>query len=623
VTRRMLVIAMALVAGAMDRAGAEEERPRVLDPLLVTATMSETPASQLGASVTVIGEDEIRTYNYDRVEDALRYVPGVDIQRSGSLGKTTSLRIRGASTSQVQVLVDGMRVKSPTLGQADLSELTLDAIERIEIVRGPQAALYGADAIGGVVNIITKKGAGPIHGAAWAEGGSYGTFREQLNVQGAYGGFNFNLSGTRWDTDGQFPNDAGDQTSFGGRVGYDFPWKGELYVTGRYSKLNLQLPIFSAPPTVFDPNARNQIESWLWNIVYRQPIFPWWEVKARYGQWFNNSGFQNMPPPGFFTTISQIDTRRLEAELLNTFRIGNWDTLTIGAEYRSELGRNTTLGSFPTKFSKELNTVSVFGHNEIRLFDRVFLGGGVRYEDNDTFGTAVAPQASIAIVIKETGTKLRGTWGKGFRAPTINDLFFPGFGNKDLKPEHSESYDVGFDQSFWQKRIRAGFTWFHNQFENLIQFAPDAFGFFLPFNVGRAITEGVEAYLEADPLDWLGFFINYTYTASRDIETHLDLRRIPRHRWSTGITVTPWERLTLFAQANVVSSQFESSFAGRNPGYHRIDTGGTLRLLGQPTGSRLELTLRIENVTKEHYEEVMGFPALGLNAMVGLRAFYR
>jgi vitamin B12 transporter len=623
VTRRMLVIAMVLVAGAVGVVRAADEPPKVLDPLLVTATMTETPASRLGSSVTVITEDEIRTYNYDRVEDALRYIPGVDIQRSGSLGKTTSLRIRGSSTSQVQVLVDGMRVKSPTLGEADLSDLTLDAIDRIEIVRGPQAALHGADAIGGVVNIITKKGQGPIHGSAWVEGGSYGTFREQLNVQGAYGGFNFNLSGTRWDTDGQFPNDAGDQTSFGGRVGYDFPWKGELFVTGRYSKLNLQLPIFFTVPTVFDPNARSQSESYLFNIVYKQPIFPWWEVQARYGQWYNNSGFQNFPPPGTFTTISQIDTRRLEAELLNTFRLGNWDTLTIGAEYRSEFGHNTSLGSFPTRFSRELNTVSVFGHNELRLFDRVFLGGGVRYEDNDTFGTAVTPQASIAIVIKETGTKLRGTWGKGFRAPTINDLFFPGFGNKDLKPEHSESYDLGFDQSFWQKRIRAGFTFFHNQFENLIQIIPDAFGNFLPFNVGRAKTEGVEAYLEADPLDWLGFYINYTYTSTRDIDTHLDLRRVPRHRWSTGVTFTPWERLTLFAQANVVSSQFESSFAGRNPGYHRIDTGGTLRLLGRPGGSRLELTLRIENVTKEEYEEVLGFPALGLNAMVGLRAFYR
>ena len=118
--------------------------------------------AQLGASVTVIGEDELKTYNYSEFQEVMRQVPGVDIQRFGGLGRNSSIRIRGANPNQVQVLVDGMRVKSPTLGSAELSEISLDAIERIEVVRGPQSTLYGADAIGGVVNVITKKGAGPV-----------------------------------------------------------------------------------------------------------------------------------------------------------------------------------------------------------------------------------------------------------------------------------------------------------------------------------------------------------------------------------------------------------------------------------------------------------------------------
>jgi vitamin B12 transporter len=602
-----------------------QQPPEELEPVVVTATKTETPAGRLGAAVTVVTEEEIRTYNYDQLEDALRQVPGVDVQRSGSAGRATSISIRGSGSQRVQVLVDGMRVKSPTLGTDDLAELTLDAIDRIEVVRGPQSTLYGADAIGGVVNIITKKGQGPPRGSVWVEGGSYETFREQANVQGSHGGFNYNLSGMRFDTEGQFENDDADQTSFGGRIGYDFPWKGELALTGRYSKLHTDLPVFSTPPTVFDPDSQSQLETYLFTLTYTQPIVAWWHTSARYGQWANNSGFQNEPPPGTEVTDSQINTRRLEAELLNTFLLGRWDTLTIGLERRSEVGRSRNLGTFPTRFRSEINTSSVFAQNELRLFDRVFLGGGVRYEDNDEFGDEVTPRASIAVVIKETGTRVRGAWGKGFRAPTINDLFFPGFSNPDLRPERSESWEVGVDQALASRRVRFGATYFHNQFDDLIQIAFDPVTLlFLPENVGRATTQGVEVYLEVDPLDWLTAYVNYTLTASEDIATGRELRRVPRHRFNTGVSVRPIERLALFAQATVASSQLESDFAGRNPGYHRIDVGGSFRLL-QRAGilERLELTGRVENLTDETYDEVLGFRALGLNAMVGLRAYFR
>ena len=590
-----------------------------VDPVVVTATKVETPQSELGATVSIITEDDVRTYHYTRVEDALRNVPGVEIQRSGSLGKTTSIKIRGAGSQQVTVLVDGMRVSSPTLGSTELSELTLDGIDRIEVVRGPQSTLYGADSIGGVVNIITKKGQGPVQGSVWVEGGSYGTIREQANVQGSYGGFNFNLSGSRYDTRGQRDNDDSDLTSFNGRIGYDFPWKGELSLTGRYSKLNLDLPVFSAPPTVFDPNSQSQSETYFYNLVYKQSVTAWWDASVRYAQWWNNAGFQNLPPPGSFTTISQVDTRRQEVEVISSFRIGSWNTLTAGYENRAEQGRSRG------DFSKALETQSGFVEDQVRLFDRVFLTGGVRYDANDVFGSELTPRVSAAVVIKETGTTLRAAWGKGFRAPTINDLFFPGFGNVDLQPEHSESYEAGFDEKLWANRLRFGSTFFHNRFSNLIQIVFDPATFFAaPFNVGRAVTEGVETYLEVEPLDWLLLWANHTYTRTEDLQTGLPLRRFAPNRWNAGVTLTPIERLTLFVQAHVVSKQFESTTAGRNPGYYRLDVGGTYRLLGRVGKmDRLELTSRIDNVTDNRHDEVLGFRALGFNALVGLRAFFR
>ena len=182
--------------------------------------------------------------------------------------------------------------------------------------------------------------------------------------------------------------------------------------------------------------------------------------------------------------------------------------------------------------------------------------------------------------------------------------------------------------------MRLSATYFHNTFEDLItvvQVPPTPAGVAAGFpscaqsgNVGRARTQGVEFTSEVEPLDWLLFFLNYTYTDTEDLETGLELRRFARHRWSTGVVVNPIERLSLFAQAYVVSSQLESSFAGRNPGYHRIDLGGTLRLAGRVGAmERLELTARVENVTDRTYSEVFGFRALGFNALVGLRAYFQ
>jgi vitamin B12 transporter len=603
-----------------------KEEPRRIDPIVVTATMSPTPLEKLGSAVTVITGEEITNLNFDRIEDVFRQVPGVQVQSSGSPGKATSLSIRGGGPQRALVLVDGMRTNSPTLGSTDIAEFTIDAIDRIEIVRGPQSTLYGADAITGVVNIITKKGQGPPSASAWVEGGNYKTFREQVNVQGAYGGFNWNVTGSQFNTAGNLPHDDSGQSAISGRVGYDFPWGGELALTGRYSSLDLQLPIHSTSPTVLDPNATNWLETGLYKLAYTQKIFDWWTITGSAGQWFNTSIFKDSPPPEFSdTTRSTINTSRLQADLLSTFAIPKWNTLTLGWEYRSESGTGSTQGTFPGLFSQTLNTLAFFGQDELTLFDRVVLGGGLRWEDNNVFGTSLTGRASAALLVNEIGSKLRFAWGQGFRAPTINDLFFPGFSNPTLQPERSTSWEVGFDQRLWKERIRFGATYFNQQFTDLIQFVFDPTTFlFRPENVGRARIQGVEAYASFDPLPWLNFYANYTFLDAKDLDSNKEVPRVPRNSGNAGVTVTPWNRLSLFMQANIISSQLESEFAGRNPGYYRIDIGGTYLLVGQfGRLDRLEATVRIQNVTNQKYDEVLGFPALGINALVGLRAYLK
>jgi vitamin B12 transporter len=614
--RSLMIVLSLLLAGE-----AVAQTTRTLDPIVSTATKLDTPESRLGASVTVITGDEIEEKNYATVEEALRHVPGVDIQRSGGLGKTVGIRIRGSGTQQIQVMVDGLRVKSPTLGLAELSDLSVDAIERIEIIRGPQSTLHGADAIGGVVNIITKKGQGPPRGVVQAEAGTFETYREAASVSGSWKAFSYTLSGSHYDTRGYLKNDDATQSALAGRFDYDFPWKGTLSLKGRYMKNEVDLPIDSTiPVTVFDPNSQQQSETWLYSITYDQEVTTWWRTQVRYGQWFNRAGFQDPPPPGSFLTLSQINTERREAEWLNHFAVTTWNTLTLGMEHRDENGLNKRT------FREEINTESVFLQDELRLFGRVFLGGGVRYEENDTFGESLTGRASFAVLFPETGTKVRGAWGEGFRAPTINDLFFPGFGNPQLQPESSVGWEVGVDQRLFKDRLRLGATYFRTDFEDLIEIIqiPGTF-IFQPVNVGLARTEGVEVYVEGDPVDWLTLYATYTYVRAEDRVTFDPLRRVPNNKWATGAAFS-WDKLRLFAEAVVTAEQFETPTGARsyNPGYHRVDVGGSYQIWGRAgIMERAELIARFNNITDETYTEVFGFPAPRFHCLVGLRVAFQ
>jgi vitamin B12 transporter len=260
---------------------------------------------------------------------------------------------------------------------------------------------------------------------------------------------------------------------------------------------------------------------------------------------------------------------------------------------------------------------------QLRFLERLFITGGFRIEDDSVFGQATTGQGSVAFVIKETGTRLRGSAGTGFRAPTFNDLFFPDFGNPDLLPERSQTWDAGFDQSLWQNRVRLKFTWFATHFTDAITCCvvlPTA-PFGGPVNAGKARSKGVESSAEVDILPSLVASFTYTYTDTDNLQTNRPLARIPRHSGSAGLTWEPIPRLSLFTQVYVVGSQFDSYGDVYNSGHTRVDAGGTYRLLNQLGWlQRLELVARAQNILNEQYAEVRGFPALGANFLIGLRA---
>jgi vitamin B12 transporter len=618
-----------LVLALMAPLTAHAQEPKRVDPVVVTATPVETPAEQLGASVSVVNGEDFQTYHYPTVDEALRSVPGVEIRRSGAYGKTTSVTIRGANANQVQVLVDGLRVKSPTLGQVDLSDISPDLIERIEVIRGAQSTLYGADAIGGVINIITRKGkGGPFQATVQQEVGNYDTLVSRATVYGAWKILNYALSASHFESNGQFQNDETDANAISARIGATLPGNSTLDFIFRYNKNDIGVPVkgvFPGPQPInpiINRNARSQSETTIFSLEGKTRPVEWWETRGRLARYENSAGFQDPVDPGVdfdFPTFSQVNVERREAEWVNSFFIGKWSTSSVGLEHRREIGESHNT------FRAVSETQSVFFEQQLRFFERLFLTGGFRVEDNSVFGTTTTERGSLAFLIKETGTRLRGSAGTGFRAPTFNDLFFPGFGNPDLQPEKSLSYDFGVDQKLWNNRVRLGLTYFQNNFRNLIACCtplPTA-PFGGPFNVGRARSAGIEFTGEVDVLPNLIASLNYTYTDSENLATDRLLPREPRHRWNIGLTWEPISKLSLFTQVHVVSEQFEQFGEVYNSGYTRVDIGGTWRIL-ERTGwlQKLELTARIQNLLNEGYAEVRGFPALGINALVGLRASF-
>jgi vitamin B12 transporter len=631
---RTVVVAVLVVALAPP---ARAQETKTLEPVVVTGTRIETPAEQVGASVTIIEGEEFDTRHYLTVDDALRQVPGVEIRRSGSFGKTTSISIRGANPNQVQVLVDGVRVKSPTLGSIDLADVAPDMIERIEVIRGPQSTIYGADAIGGVVHIITRRGSGPPTAYASQEVGNRDTLRTRAGLSGAWREFDYALGFYHLESNGQFINDGMNEDAASARFGVTLPWgKTRLGAAVRYNKTDTGLPIEfvgNPPPIVptIDPNTRQESESYTATLDVRTRPVSWWEGELRLSRFENNQAFIDPAdpfpcPPATFGPPCDFPGRfkvsRNEVEGLSHFHLGTWSTSTFGVEYQDE--RANVQGT--SAFSPHTETVSGFFQQTFRFFDRLFMSAGVRVDDNSAFGTATTERGSLAYLVKEWGTRLHGSAGSGFRAPTFNDLFFPGFSNPTLQPEKSFSWDVGIEQSLWNQRVRLGVTYFHSKFTNQIFCCVPlpVFPFATTANIGRSRSEGIEFTSAIVLLDTLVATVNYTYTDTENLLTGRPLPREPRHRWNGSLTWEPIPRLSLFTQVYAVSSQFETLGEVYNSGHTRIDVGGTWRLLERRGVLKaLDLTARIDNILNERYAEVRGFPALGIQALVGLRATFQ
>ncbi|ODS32388.1 MAG: iron complex outermembrane recepter protein [Candidatus Scalindua rubra] len=589
-----------------------------IEEIIVTATRTETPVSQLADSITIVSREQIEQQKATTIFEALRSVPGLSIRKSGSIGRITNVTIRGSGTDQVLVMIDGVQVNSPTTGSFNFANLTTDNIERIEVIRGPQSTLYGSDAMGGLINIITRKGKGkPKFGIRSEFGTLERTYNESINSSGSIKKFNYSVDVARVDSDGRGADDDYDKTNISSMFGYKINEKMGFETTMRY---NDSMVAIDDGAFRQDPNRFSQNEDFNLNAVYNQSLTDWWSHKLKFS--FADADLISIDrlSPGTDETSSsrfRLDTNIYTGDWQHTLKYKDIDTFIFGFEFEDQEADNRN-------FDKALINRGWYFQNQLKLWDRFFFNAGVRIDDSNTFGKDVNPKFSIAYLLKETDTKFKVNYGKGFRGPTLNQLFFPNFGDPTLKPEESESYDLGFEQYLLEDKLSFGVTYFNNRFSNLIQSTDIGGGVFRAQNIGFVRTEGIETEVVIKPFKGLTLRGTFTKTNTRD-GSKKELRRQPRKQGSVNINYSFLDKFNLNVDDTIIGNFREGTNGGgitptgrprirTNTGVHKLDVTLTYDYSGH-----LQFYTRAENLLDIQYDEILGFRSAGARFFFGLK----
>jgi vitamin B12 transporter len=629
---------------------AAEPPEATLPPVFVTATRTETPLDQVTTSASVITATDIQAKHAETVLEALRDVPGLDVVQTGSRGTGTTISIRGSESDHVLVLIDGVEVNSTTAGAFNFAHLTTENIERIEILRGAGGTLYGSQAIGGVINIITKKGQGPLQLGLSAEGGNGWTNRQTLTLNGGVGKLGYTFSAARLESDGfRSVNDDYRNLATSGRLDYKFTEDTNLKGIFRFIKTDLGL--FNSNnfvPGARDPNSREAISQYLGKLEWEQRIVKEWDYRISGSIFKENIKDTDDPDPltdcdsfGFpcdSRTRSRFRPQISSAEFQTNYRLGEWSTTTFGTEFkRRKASTSSSFDGVPAgETNKAIRNVGYYVQEQIKLLDdRLIVIPGVRLDDHQTFGTEWSPSISSSYLFRETGTRLKASYAEGFKAPTLNELFFPpgfgcaAFGNPDLGPEKSWELNAGVEQTIFSDRIKLAATVFHREVSDLIGTGPtpdptDPAFCVRAENLGKARFDGVEWLMDIKVFSFLTIGANYTYL-DWDTENGRLLRR-PRHRGNVNVNYF-YERFRMSFDTHIVGRRDDTnSFTGGNikkAGYVRFDLAGSFQLPVKVTLVKdVSLFGKIENALNKKYEEADGFRARPLNFLLGLRATF-
>jgi vitamin B12 transporter len=625
--RLYLLLTTALAMPALALPALAQSTPDT-DAIVVTGLRTPLAIDRVATSVTVLDRAAIDGSQALVVSDLIARTPGVTVSRTGGFGTTTGVRIRGAESDQTVVVIDGVKLNDPSSpgGGYDFGDLFIGDADRIEILRGPQSTLWGSQAIGGVVNVVTDVPTGPLSGSAEAEGGSRGTASGRFGVGGRSDAITWRVAGNAMRTDGI----SAIAPEYGGqeRDGYRH--------VGSSGRLEARLtPDVSIDLRGYWSHGRVDLDS-----SFGPPDTPDYSISTNWTAYagLNAALFDGRLRNRFAYTRSQIDRDNYDPSLTGSTKTFDargrnehleyqgslaitpgWDA-TFGAEHERSHFRAISPQYQTTPDRGAVSINSVYGQIIGTIAKGFTLNGGLRHDDHQTFGGKTLFSAGGVWVIG--GTSLRASYAEGFKAPTLYQLFSE-YGNRDLRPEQAHGWDAGIAQSLADGHVTLSATWFDRRTRNLVQFAfspPRAdrpFGYYR--NVARAQSRGIEATAAAK-LGRLTLNANYSWIDAEDRSAGAtfgnDLIRRPHDSANASATYAWPFGLTTTAAVTRVSHSFEDAANTiRLAGYTLVDLRAEM-----PVGHGLAVFGRIENLADEKYETAYRYGTLGRSAYAGVRA---
>ncbi len=585
------------------------------------ATRTPRPLQQVASSTTVISGQQLQDQNFAMVAEALRNVPGVDVVRAGPVGGQTSVFLRGTNSQHTKVLLDGIPMNDPSNASRSfaISALALDEIERIEIVRGPQSTLYGTDAIGGVVSIVTRRGEGPLQIQAFGEGGNYGTHREGIRASGGTDLYHYSVGGSYYHTDGfsaaarRLGNTEPDGFRLG-TVSSRFGWtpsdnfEVDWVVRWIDSRAELDDASFGLgqPPTddlfrlYFTQQLFTRVQT-TWRLV--DDLI---ETKFAY----HVTDFDREDTDDMFPT--KFGGQTLFFDWQTNLQLTKNNLLVVGVDYMDESASSFAPFGFPPFTEASQNKSGIYVEDQWQWGDRWFNTVGFRWDQWNTAGSADTYRVTSLYQIHETGTSLHGTIGTGFRAPSLAESLFP-FGNVDLQPERSKGWDVGIGQQMFCDQASIDVTYFRNDIRDLILFDLNTFTL---ENIGQARTHGVEVNSRWNWTEDTVITANYTRTDTLDLETNSPLVRRPRNKGNLGISHHFLDsRAFIDLTAWLVGPRTDSRDGTVIlHGYTLVNVAGYYQIT-----PGIQLFSRIDNLLDKDYEQITGYDTGGILAVAGVR----
>jgi len=626
----------------------------VAEDIVVSATRTEAPAGQVAAAVTVFGAEEIQRKQQPLLADLLRDAPGTTIVRTGGQGTVTSLFVRGGESNYTKVLLDGVPMNEPG-GAFNLSNVTTENLDRVEFVRGANSALYGSDAMTGVIQLFTRRGRSTTpEGQFRIEGGSFDTIRGSGGIAAKAGRFDYSADAAGLSTDNEAPNNQFRNATLSGAFGASLGDGATLRLVGRAERGNTGTPgqvAFGRP----DLDAFYKRHDQVWGLSFDQ-VNGAFRQRAGYGIAVSHQASTNLvldPPytPSFegrtapfefsdFAFDSRTDLRRHHA----SYQVdGTIASAHAGTHVETALvdweGERATLGDALAGTSAPASRDNVgLTLQHQALWARVFVTAGVRIEHNDSFGTATVPRVGAAWYARTGGdavgtTRLHGSAGRGIKEPTILQSFStnPFFlGNPDLEPERSGAVDAGVEQRLAHDRVRLDLTWFDNRYRDIIALQtidPQTFSSQY-FNIGLTRARGVELTGDVALASGLRASAGYTLTDSEILEStstspvfkagNWAFRR-PRHSGFAGVSWTG-TRAAIDLSGSLVGRRVDSDFSSlappmlENSRYALWDLRGSLQLTRV-----IAFTGAVDNLTDSDHMDPLGYPVLGRAIRVGVR----